>query len=503
MSIRKNVKITNKTILNGVKRGEIKMEKDIKKVITILIIGVIIILLLTFHFLDNKKEESIKDYIDNESILAYTIDGEVAKEKPTKELGYIVNKIVCDNGSDVMWDNDNWEVELTDVKGKDRCMVDFTKDESRDGYRVTVTSNIPNVLESTSYATTENGTVIIYSTSTIESVSGCNGIVEGNKVIVRNVTENQTCNITFNKITLADTIKEAYPSNGERTDFSSVYETTALHTATDYNASGSFSGTSYYFTGNPNNWVSFAGKKWRIIRINGNGSVRLLYAGSGGEDGYIDGTTYKYNTSYRHPSYVGWKYTYNANSISVSTDRGNGTKSNAYSKVESWYNSNIASSYSNYIDGNAIYCNDRNIGSGSYSTSFNYAAYTRLYTNKTPTYECSNAADIFNNFGLMTADEVSYAGGLYGNDNESAYYYLNAIGRSSTGGNWWWTMSPSYFVSGGYAFVFAVDGSSIPGRLNANRVDINGVVRPVISLKSSVLVTGGSGTGSDPYTLTI
>ena len=173
------------------------MEKDIKKVIVILIIGVIIISLLTFHFLGNKKEDSIKDNIDSENILAYTIDGTTAVEKPTKESGYIVNKIVCDNNSDVMWDNDNWKVELTDVKGKDRCMVDFTKDESRSGYRVTVTSNMNNALDSLSKATTENGTVIIYSTSTIKNVSGCNGKIEGNKVIVSNVTENQTCNITM------------------------------------------------------------------------------------------------------------------------------------------------------------------------------------------------------------------------------------------------------------------------------------------------------------------
>ena len=56
-----------------------------------------------------------------------------------------------------------------------------------------------------------------------------------------------------------------------------------------------------------NNWVRFAGKLWRIIRINGNGSVRLLYAGYGGEDGYI-GSVQAYNTG-GHPAYVGWKYT--------------------------------------------------------------------------------------------------------------------------------------------------------------------------------------------------
>ena len=340
------------------------------------------------------------------------------------------------------------------------------------------------------------------------SGTGCTLSSDKKTLTASNVTSDRTCTVTIplRYSTLADTIKAAYPSSGARPNFSSAYTTTALHTATDYNASGSFSGTSYYFTGNPNNWVSFAGKKWRIIRINGNGSVRLLYAGSGSTDGYI-GSAQAYNTSYNHPAYVGWKYTVGG---SLAADRGNGTKSNAYSTVETWYNG-LSTTDKNYIDTGAIYCNDRNLASGSsYSTSssFNYAAYTRLITNKTPTYECSNTSDRFYNFGLMTADEVSYAGGLLETNNASVYYYLNASGGSSTGGNWWWTMSPYRFYwdssANNSAGVFIVGGSGNPGYLTNTTVYHSGaVVRPVVSLKSSVLVTGGSGTGSDPYTLTI
>ena len=188
----------------------------------------------------------------------------------------------------------------------------------------------------------------------------------------------------------------------------------------------------------------------------------------------------------------------------MAADRGNGTKSNAYSTVETWYNG-LSTTDKNYIDTKAIYCNDRNIGSGTYSTNntFYYAAYTRLITNKTPTYECSNTSDRFYNFGLMTADEVSYAGGLWGTDNASAYYYLNASGGSSSGTYYWWTMSPSSWA-GSHANVFVVGGSGSPGYLTNTTVYHSGaVVRPVVSLKSSVLVTGGSGTGSNPYTLTM
>jgi len=302
--------------------------------------------------------------------------------------------------------------------------------------------------------------------------------------------------------TLADKLKADYKPKPGRTDFSVIDDSEpALYTDTDDQ------GTTYYFSGNGTdmrNWVSFAGKLWRVIRINGNGSVRLLYAGTGGEDGYI-GSTQAYNTSYNHPGYVGWKY---STGSSLDAIRENVNKSNAYTTVENWYNA-LSSTDKNYIDGSAIYCNDRNIGSGSFSTSstFYYAGYTRLNTNKTPTLECSNTSDRFYNFGLMTADEVSYAGGLWTTNNPGAYYYLNASGGSSTGSSYWWTMSPSYFtVSSSYswAIVFYVGGSgSDPGNLIDDYVNITRVVRPVVSLKSSVLVTGGTGTASDPYTLSM
>ncbi len=465
-------------------------------------IKIILITLLTILLVITgcNKEEN-ENTLETNGMLSYTIDGEVALEKPTKEEGYIVNKIVCDNDSDMMWDNDNWEVELTNIKSNDRCTVDFTKDVNTPGYRVTVTSNVPQNLDSSSKTTVNNGTVIIYSTSPIQNVTGCKARIEDNKVIVENMTSNQTCNIVLEDKTLAGIIKAAYPSSGTRSSFISIYTEAALHEAKDYNASGSFSGTSYYFTGNPNNWVSFAGSLWRIIRINGNGSVRLLYAGSGGEDGYIESAqTYSVNGEYNHPQYVGWQYT---KGDSLSTNRENATKSNAYAAVETWYNSNIASSYSNYIDTNAIYCNDRG-ENGAYSTSnqFYYAAYTRLITNKRPTYECRNEADRFYNFGLMTADEVSYAGGLYDVNNESAYYYLNTEGGSSTGIRYWWTMSPSYFHSTISTLIFIVHIGN-PGRLVDTSVSTKGVVRPVVSLVSNVLVTGGDGSGNNPYTIAL
>jgi len=464
-----------------------------KKKILLISLGFIIIL----TGCSNKEKENTEVSKTN-GMLSYTIDGESANEQPTKESGYIVNKILCDKDLDLMWDNDNWEVEFTNISSG-KCTIDFTKDTNTQGYRITVTSNNPSSLDSLSKSTVENGTVKIYSKSKIESVTGCNGVIEDNKVIVKNITENQFCNIIIEDKTLAGILKIAYPPQVGRTDFTTIDNgTPGLYTGEDDQ------GPTYYFSGDGssmNNWVKYAGKYWRIIRINGNGSVRLLYAGDGSSANDIG--TSAFNSERNHPSYVGWKYTKGG---SLAADRGNGTKSTIYSKVETWYN-NLSSTYKNYLDNDAIYCNDRNIGSGSYSTSstFYYAGYQRFVNTKSaPIFKCSNASDKFtgNNsmpVGLMTADEVVAAGGLWGTNSPKAYYYLAKDGSSSiTGSSWWWTMSPYH---SGNAVVFYVCGSSSPGYLYDALVHESHVVRPVVSLKKEVMVTGGDGSADNPYTV--
>ncbi len=467
----------------------------------IIILGLILVNLIILSGCKNENKENNKIVENKNSLLSYTIDGEKVDKKPTKEEGYIVNKIICDNGSDIMWDNDNWEVELTKVESKDRCKIDFTKDINTPGYRITITSNMSSALDSLSKATTENGTVKIYSNNTITNISGCNGEIKGNKVIINNITQNQTCNIQIEQ-TLANAIKTAYPPKLGRSNFSSIDNgTPGLYTGEDDQ------GTTYYFSGdgtNMNNWVSFTGKKWRIIRINGNGSVRLLYAGNGTSATDIGSSTY--NSTNSHPAYVGWKYTVGG---SLSADRGNANKSNAYSTVETWYNG-LSSTNKNFIDTDAIYCSDRNLKSGStYSTSstFYYAAYGRLNTKKTPTFNCSNTSDRFTTFGLMTADEVAFAGGKYVTDSPKAYYYLAQDGTSSiTGSSPWWTMTPEKFDKNNTKIitnVFTVSGVS-PGFLYSEHTALErAYIRPVVSLKSNVTVNGGSGSASSPYEITL
>ena len=301
----------------------------------------------------------------------------------------------------------------------------------------------------------------------------------------------------------------------DRSSFSSVLtkdNTKTLYTSTENGT------TVYYFAGNAtDNWVKFgknASNKdlyWRIIRTNSDGGVKLLYHGTSttATDAVINAST-KFNEKYNDPMYVGYMYgTSNATAI----DRSNTNNSTIKGIIDTWYENNLKTNYTKYLSTTAVYCNDRSVTSGTYSvsSSFNYAAHTRLGTNKTPTYDCTDTNDKFTvdtstgngkltyPIALMTADEVSFAGGLYG-DNAKTWYYYNSAKGSSTGSTWWWLLSPNYW-NGSYAFVFNVSGSDDPGYLDSGRVNGPYGVRPAVSLKSCVKTSGGDGSASAPYTI--
>ncbi len=387
----------------------------------------------------NKPKEVKKEYKNERQLIAYTIDGQTMTSNfPNKEDGYIGESVTCTNGVTGQWNNETWKLELNDVTTTTSCTINF--------------------IEYTPY--------------------------------------------------FYEQILEDNPNVETRTDFSTVF-TESNNGNTIYKASGQDGLDTYYFAGAvTNNYVKFAGYYWRIVRINEDNSVRLIYAGTSADDtaGFIS-TSQKYNSINDNSAYVGYMYT-------ESQQYGTGTNSPIKTLVDNWYASNL-NSYSGYISKTAIYCNDRTVGSGTWSatgSTFYYAAYTRLRTNKTPTFACSNANDRFTAststgngkltypIGLITADEISYAGGLYGTNNSNYYIAQNA----SSGASWWWTMSPDYWSSNySYAYVFYVGGSSATGRLYNSLVSITRGVRPVISLKSCVLASGGSGTASDPYTISL
>jgi hypothetical protein len=320
---------------------------------------------------------------------------------------------------------------------------------------------------------------------------------ETNNIEISNLKESGTeCNLYFDNyvpsITIADIIAAVNPK-----DITPTFTNVATTDEGVYKISdGMYGGYSYYWRGAvTNNYVKFANKCWRIIRINGDGSMRLIYDGATchangtSTSESLAVTSQAYNPNYNRSEYVGYTYTTGSQRTT------SGTASNLKKQNETWYNSNLASYASKIADGK--YCNDRNTGSGyswssQPSSTFNYTGYKRLYIDYAPTLSC-NSGDVYTlKVGAITADEVELAGGRDADINRSYYLY---------NGQNYWTMSPiGWNGTSSYAFVFYVH---LNGLLNNASVDWTGPgVRPVINLKADTTFSGGKGTLDNPYTVT-
>ena len=298
-------------------------------------------------------------------------------------------------------------------------------------------------------------------------------------------------------------------------------------------------GTSYYFRGAvKNNYVEFANKCWRIVRITGDGSVKLVLhndntAGAANPCSSANnstnaafarytGTTYTsvFNTNYNDNAYIGFMYG-QAGASDYASAHANTNKSTILTNLESWYNNNLESYESKLAD--TIWCNDKSTfttftsgstygtGLGYGTNQTGYGTYNRIYGGNatlsyaSPSLICPNdnnggklskftVKDTTNGngnltykIGLLTADEIAFAGSIAYTYNRSTYLQEN------TGMNWWWSLSP-YYSYGSYAYVWSV----YSGSLGSDRVDNLDGLRPVISLISSTNVTG-DGTSENPY----
>ena len=284
-------------------------------------------------------------------------------------------------------------------------------------------------------------------------------------------------------------------------------------------------GTSYYFRGAvKNNYVEFANKCWRIVRITGDGSVKLVLhndntAGAANPCSSANnstsaafarysGTTYKsaFNTNDNDNAYVGFMYG-TAGSSDYASTHANTNKSTILKNLESWYNNNLESYESVIAD--TVWCNDKtnvtdtsynperwsNVNGLGYGTNNTYyGAIQRLVSTSGsvggtgPSLKCNGELSKINSkVGLITADELAFAGYAYGIDNTTTYLQENATS------DYWWSLSPGHFYRSS-ASVLNVNGSS--------NVNNDYGVRPSISLKPFTNVTG-DGTSSSPFVVKI
>ena len=425
--------------------------------------------------------------VENKSKASFTYDIVLKNYKnTTKTNGYLVYKITSTNGYN---------------------MTEF-KDMPKDGentYDLVIAKGItiePGSSNKQSY-TLE----IKYLDSTEDQSIDMGSTVTGSLYIVESTTNE---NNPYTKGTLGYQIMEDNSNIKTRTDFSTTY--TDVNIGTMYKANEDNTDV-YYFAGDArNNWVKFGGYYWRIIRTNSDGSIRLLYHGTSPEtqNAYIGDSEIAFNENYNDSMYVGYKY---GTSGSLENNRLNTNDSTIKKTIDTWYKDNLVN-YTKYLSTTAVYCNDRELGSGTYSATgnqFYYVGYTRLGANKNPSYNCTNEYDAFsvNNtkaqltypIALMTADEISYAGGVW-TKNAATWYYLNSKSNASikNGQNEWWLLSAASWDTDKSSVVFKVSSTQDrKANFGAQSVQYKLHVRPVISLKKDLIYKSGDGSATNPY----
>ena len=291
------------------------------------------------------------------------------------------------------------------------------------------------------------------------------------------------------------------------------YEMTQLERESDKSDKGLYQmadddGISYYYRGSVNNnYVKYAGAYWRIIRINGDGSVRLLYAGTtaNASGSGLNIKSAAFNSKTNNPAYVGYMY---GSTLNTSYEKTTANENNSTIKtvLDDWYKTTILSTNNESVIVDAGFCNDRSVYSGNGYTaagsSTQYGSYHRYYQTKQPTLKCPQANDLFTlstntkgnkiltyPIGLITVDELMLSGYADGYINKSAYTYSTYT---------YWTLSPRFFdVPSVSAAVLFLNSAGYP--YGYNHVGNSFGIRPVINIKGDAKISGGIGTSSSPY----
>ena len=308
-------------------------------------------------------------------------------------------------------------------------------------------------------------------------------------------------------------------------------------------------GTSYYFRGTvKNNYVQFANMCWRIVRITGDGSVKLVLHNNNlngvsnpcsslnnlntGAFAKFSDTSARtvFNTSGDDNTYVGFMYGA-AGASSYAEAQANINKSSLLTNLETWYKNNLASYEDKLAD--VIWCNDKSVVTDTTinfpfvsknETNFGYGTNTNTYSatprlmmglasssdNLKPSLKCPNdnnggnlskftVSDTTNGngaldykIGLLTMDEVIFAGNYSYYNGEYNYLWEN------TGGIKYWSLTPTWFT-GADACMSVINNNRISTGDDCDPVVMGARIRPAIALTSSTTISGGTGTSEDPY----
>ena len=347
--------------------------------------------------------------------------------------------------------------------------------------------------------------------------------------LVTNLTQTRTkCTLYFKKTKKVNTVLgelEVYDYIPDFTKSACDDEVCESHEKGIFETTDA-DGTSYYYRGSvENNYFKFADLWWRIIIINGDGTIRLIYDGTTAHDnGEISedrqiGTS-QFNLANNDNMYVGYMYT-------SEEIHGTTTSSTIKTAVDTFYKQKLVS-YANYIDTNAGFCGDRStlnlqsgVGTGSITTY--YDGYLRVLMS-TPTLICKNNADLYTvsssnqgnkalqyPIGLITVDEVIFSGNGGGVFDGNYNYTKSIIDSYLITGYLFITITPAgYYIPLGSGVTSTLPGATLfvvnpiyetgtaNGIIGDQGVERKFGIRPVINLKSNVKIIG-DGTKENPY----
>ena len=445
-----------------------------KKIIYLSIILVLVISVLTLSCIYKSKDNKYKkEYNTISKGMAIMIKEKGATDyvqsnsKDIPKGNYVLNeeKTHCENNGKVTnYDSATGKISLNFV-GSDRCYLYFDYEvPPRIGYEAIL-------LDNGGGATT---------------VDAAKAYIEG-----------RTTSTTPNFATTATTNEGMYAADDDytaTTGMKSYYFRGAVdnnwvkfgkYTKDMYNCNDDISFTD---TGNSCTKIASNGDDiyWRIIRINGDGSIRMIYSG-------VTPPT-------------------ESTKVIKTTDTSLGNSSSTYyyeTEINDWYKTTTleTDSATKILVADKIFCADKTTSSPSTSSPqtpvfrapaqfLYYGAKVRLNSNK-PILTCPTASDKFTvgtsngngaltyPVGLITADEIVMAGG--GAENSSYYLYTSQN---------YWSYSPAYTMGDGY-YYFYVDSS---GDFQSHSISGYYGARPVISLSSKTKLSG-SGTYNDIYTV--
>jgi len=550
------------------------MKKKIKTTLFVFIVIGVVVLNITYK----NKNELTKTKQRNQNNLAIMIKGGSGEYVSSNEIpkgNYVLNeeKTICENGGKVVsYNNSTGQIGFSFL-GSDRCSLYFDKiiDTQKpvisnlkiNGKTITaiLTDNqsllaygfsTSNTLEPTSWTSISGKTYNLSTTIKQDRVYYLWVKDSTGNVIISDVLDARLegwKTILINNGNGAATVDAAKAYiEGKTTSTTPNFSTVATTNEGMYSAQDDL-GTSYYFRGAvDNNWLKY-GKYtkdmyncndgtisatdtgnsctkiasngddiyWRIIRINGDGSIRMIYSGVKAptestkviktEDTSLGVTVFNANTD--RSEYVGYMYT-------LGQQHGTSKSSDIKTYLDNWY--------ANYTDLNKtgtkitdqIYCNDRTASTSnvaysttnyttltswnSKGTTYYYGANGRVWNNPvSPDYKCPVASDKFTTttvkgngklsypVGLISADEITFAGLPAGKTNNSFYLYT---------GDYYWAGSPCDFDNG-ISSEFRVIGG---GLLYFDYVNYIYGARGVVSLSSEANLIG-DGTYSNPYTV--